>query len=683
MTAFPRLDRIVPVLSLLLFVLGGCAVLIAFAAPYLGLGVKEGFFLYRLVEWSRTDLLQAGIIVGLAGLVLALLAGLVLALPDLMQRTHIGLYLGNVLGQIRTYFAIPPVEQSSPFHPCHQKILPGAAVLFQTIYLFIIPLGFECDAAMYLKFSQSLFGAEGGAFNYYRAPGFPIFLGLSGQLLFGSFIPTVAVQAAMGILSPLLFYRTLAPINCRAAFITACVFVLSTAPFYGAKIMLPEQVFAFLIVAGLYGFSRYYFTRDVRFIHLSLFCFFAATFTRWEANPLLFMGIVLLFFIARARKHHLRHLALAVSVLAGLATGWSATRSHNVTGDMSLLGSFHHFAGRQSFWVIYWGDRLILEKWQDALGWGNASGGGSPANDDRLLENETFYEMHDVPFVRPENGPQTRKLRDLILEIVAENPDSYRALEPQMINVQRRPDGTYKDDYKEYFGRFDGNPEAFADNFFLQPNGFYTDYVPEELRKRLGLKGMNDLLGAVVLETMFAQPSLAAFLALRSASNFLSLFGIDMESVAGIQTPGKQTFRSSVFSFWEKNHYSDVYYNIGGCATAHLSPKMQQEIIRDHEVSVPMRDRLFPIGNFLRNLVRNVSGPIALLTCWFIPFAPNRRLFLYMALLISPYLLFSSSLGYSPYSRYEIAVQPLIIFLAFSGLLGLRCFLRKSEKTQA
>ena len=105
-----------------------------------------------------------------------------------------------------------------------------AAVLFQALYLLIIPLGFECDAAMYLNYARSFIGAEGAGGSYYRAPGFPFFLVISGQLLLGSFIPTVAAHALMGVFSPLLFYRALAPVSRVAAFIAATAFILSTTP---------------------------------------------------------------------------------------------------------------------------------------------------------------------------------------------------------------------------------------------------------------------------------------------------------------------------------------------------------------------------------------------------------------------------------------------------------------------
>ena len=96
MRDFPKPDRIIPVFSFLLLVLGGCAVLATFAAPYLGLGLKEEFFLYRLAGWSRMDLFRMGIFSGLAGLALAL--------PNLMRLINTWPWMAR----LQAYFALPP-----------------------------------------------------------------------------------------------------------------------------------------------------------------------------------------------------------------------------------------------------------------------------------------------------------------------------------------------------------------------------------------------------------------------------------------------------------------------------------------------------------------------------------------------------------------------------------------------
>ena len=582
--------------------------------------------------------------------------------------------LHSFFRNVLSYLALPPAELRTAFSQRDQTILLAAAIFFQALYLLIIPLGFECDAAMYVKYAKSFIGAEGAGGAYYRAPGFPFFLVLSGQLLFGSFIPTVAAHAVMGVLSPLLFYRTLAPVGRTTAFIAAAAFILSTTPFFAAKLMLVEHLFAFLIVAGFYGFSRYYFTRDVRFLHLFLFCFFAATFTRWEANPLLLVGIVILFFIARGRTHHLRHLALAAGLLAVLATGWSAARSYAIAGDMSLLGSLHNWAGRQSFWMVYYAYKPTLRSWEESLGW-------SDPDETGLEMLPQFIPPPDHgkarPFVRPENGPNTKKLRNLIVAAMAEEPWRYRELESPMLKAHQPPGESSRNLYHELFGQFDGDPEAFADNFFANANGYYTDFVPHALKQRIGLVEMDRLLGAVVLETVAAKPVLIPLFMIQAGSNLLSLFGFHLWSLINSIISESSGLSLPFMKIWTKSSFSDVYYNIGNCAETYLTPAMRQEIITDHEITIPLRDRFFPHSDWLRSLVRNLGGTIALLCMWFLPFMGERRFALCLAALILPYCVFGAALGYGPASRYDVAVQPLILMLAATGVMGMLTLIRQ------
>ena len=137
--------------------------------------------------------------------------------------------------------------------------------------------------------------------------------------------------------------------------------------------------------------------------------------------------------------------------------------------------------------------------------------------------------------------------------------------------------------------------------------------------------------------------------------------------------PGGSGF--PVMSSWGTSHAAYIYYNKGNCAEGNLPPRMASEIYRDHEITVPFRDTFFSYTDNLRNWVRNVVGLLALVSWWFLPFAPQRRFFLCLAAMIVPYLVFSCSLGYGAYARYELAVQPLIILLTSGGVLGLWSFI--------
>jgi hypothetical protein len=54
----------------------------------------------------------------------------------------------------------------------------------------------------------------------------------------------------------------------------------------------------------------------------------------------------------------------------------------------------------------------------------------------------------------------------------------------------------------------------------------------------------------------------------------------------------------------------------------------------------------------------------------------ERRFALCLAALILPYLVFGAALAYGAQGRYEVAVQPLILMLAFCGILGIAEIIR-------
>ena len=127
----------------------------------------------------------------------------------------------------------------------------------------------------------------------------------------------------------------------------------------------------------------------------------------------------------------------------------------------------------------------------------------------------------------------------------------------------------------------------------------------------------------------------------------------------------------------ERGAYSIITPAGPYCAEARLTPAMRQEIITDHEITIPLRDRLFSHSDWLRSLVRNLGSTIALLCMWCLPFMGERRFALGLAVLILPYFVFGAALGYGPASRYDVAVQPLILMLATTGVMGMLTLIRQ------
>jgi len=668
MTAFPKPGQVASVFSLIFLVLGSCAVLAAVAAPYVGLGLKEEFFFYRLAGWSRSEVFSLGVFLGLAGLVLAL--------SNLVLLIKIWPWMADKSRRLRAYFALPPGPARQAFNRRDQIVLFTLATIFQIVTLFVIPLTFECDALLYYHYAMGLLGEPGGYVSYYRGPGFPAFLILTGQLLFDSFSLTILTQAAFGILMPLMCYRILAPFQRPMALAASIIFILSTTPFWAAKFLLTEQLYGFLLLGSIYGFSRYYFTKDARFIHLTLLVGLAAFLTRWEASFLFFAAAAIIFFMARKQDRHLRQLFLSVAVVIAVTGSWSVARSYYVAGDISLAGSLHNWQGRYMFWLNYWGEISRLQQWEVRLGLRKASR-EFLIDPKKLLDISGFFpppeDRRPQNFIEITNGPSTQKMRDLLVTFAGEHPDTYRRLEPLLDKVNPGPNfekyvGKERGYYWYVYGRFDGDPDAFVDNMFTNPNGFYTDYQGSTLNEFYGIVETNQLYKDVVLETFMANPRLILLHMIRGLSNLSSLFGVDLPNMFTRDEKERWT-PSFLLDPQNLNTHTKPFYNLSGC-TESLPERMQLENLQDIEITTPINGVLMPFLNGLRNYARLAIGLLALLTWWFIPWAPNRNYALCLALICIPIVLLGGSLVIGAHSRWELPLQALIILATALGATG-------------
>jgi hypothetical protein len=575
--------------------------------------------------------------------------------------------------RLKAYFALPPAAAPYSFNRRDQLILLVAAMLFQAIYLLIIPLVVECDAAMYFDYAKSILGIEGGAYTYYRPPGFPVFLIATGQLLFDSFIGTVVAQAAMGVLIPVLVYRSLAPINRCAAFICTFVLIFSGTPFFAAKLMLAEQLFTFLLVGTVYSFSRYYFSRDPRFIYLVIFLGIASMFVRWGGLIPLLLASTTLVIIAHRETGHLRHLMLALSVIAAITGAYSFLRSQ-ILNEPALFGSLHTSTGRQIFFRIYGGLTWSVMQWHQLL--------GLPEPDDKnILRGFDRHGRGDVlKLIDPTNGPATRQLHELVVTIATENPDGYRRLKPLLDQAYKWPGELVQDHYQEHFGQFDGDAKAMAENFFDHPSLFYLDYISSELNLKLGIARTDALLKKVVVEAVWAHP----IILMSMVSHGMTFFGVDLKALVNRLRGSPELPRSElglgipVMGFWKEAHYSECDIDTTGCVASAMPQEMLAENLWDHRITCPLREStLFTVGNTMRNLVRNAVGVIFLLTWWFIPFSRHRGFFIFIAANALALIGSFGAFAGGAYTRYEIPVQPLMLIATTGAILALLDLIRK------
>jgi len=570
--------------------------------------------------------------------------------------------------RITAYFALPPTKPSLAFSTRDQVVLLAAAVLFQAVYFVFIPLGYECDASMYFAYAKSLINAAGGSYTYHRPPGFPIFLILTGQFLFDSFIITVIAQAVMGVLAPLLVYRSLAPLNRVTALACSGVFIISGIPFAAAKLMLATHLYMFLVVATIYAFSRYYFTNSPRFIYLTVFVGLAAMFTRWEAIFLLVFAIVAMFVIGRKTSRHLRHVFLGIAIVATIIGGWSFTRSIGI-GEPALFGSLHNGSSRQLFWRLYGQLYPAVMRAEINLGLREESNiEGLIVKDDpvkgRILLGTRLIDVN--------NGPATRKFRSQLAEAIKEFPEIHQTLKKPLDEAYQPPGQPRIDFYHESFGQFEGNPHALADNMFINPNMFYTDYVFSLLNRKLGIHGTDKLLNGVILESIKENPVLLALM----GKQWISIFGFDVEALINLQMP--------VFTFWGLYPYAYIPYNLGGCSESTLPPSMIDENLFDVRLSQSLpQDTFLMVSSFLRNMVRNTVGFLALLSWWIIPFSRHRIFLVFLAGSSVVMLGVIAVMAGGLYTRYEYSSIPLILITTSGAVFSLWEFYQRKFRSSA
>ncbi|MBL6933859.1 MAG: hypothetical protein ISR48_00435 [Alphaproteobacteria bacterium] len=661
MNYFPRPHRIIPVFSFLFLVFGCGAILAAVAAPYLGLGLKEEFLFYRLADLSRSEIFSLGIFSGLAGLMLAR--------KNIMRLINGWPWVADKSQRLQAYFASPSAANS--FNRRDQKILLTTAILFQAFHLVALRGVFECDALTFFNYAESLSG-QPGAYSYQRGPGFPVFLVLTGQTFFNTFAGTVFAHAIIGILSPLMAYRALSPINRILGLSAAGLLIVSSLPFAYVKAMLPQQFFMFLVVCSIYFFSRYFFTKQHKFIYLTiLFSFFAAM-TRGEALLLPFIlggGILLLMRREKllwGEKGQGLHFIFSLALVLGMFATYSGARSVHLN-DLSLFGGLNNWSGRQLFLQPYYVRTGRLFAYRNILG-------------------TSQEKKPQISLIQPDNGPASRRFHELLVEIYSD-PQPYRALEPLLsMEVSNREAGVaHFDDagtdkvvtvYDLLFGQFDGRPKDLARNFFQSPNMTYFDHVWRELDNKIGISQADKLMRDVAMEAIARNPDIFIVF----AHTALNYFGIDSLVTLRMLTGSIPFETHRIFGPLSSfpSYALRSTFNGSGCASL-LPANMPAEYKWDYFAGRPplFEKILHNMQTTVRNFLRNAVGAVALLSWWALFFSRQRIFFVVMALSVLS-MVAGLSLANGMSLRYEPGVQPLIIMATCAAVYTVLQLLRRA-----
>lgn len=113
----------------------------------------------------------------------------------------------------------------------------------------------DSDPLTYLRKAWLFIGHEGGADVPSRGPGYPLWLVVTGAAPFDWWWGLVASHLAMAIAAPLVVYATLRRWSPNAAFVSACLLMLSGLPWAHMHWVMTEQLFLFVELVALWALA--------------------------------------------------------------------------------------------------------------------------------------------------------------------------------------------------------------------------------------------------------------------------------------------------------------------------------------------------------------------------------------------------------------------------------------------
>src|SRR3989442_1491146 len=123
-----------------------------------------------------------------------------------------------------------------------------------------------------MRYAKFLLGSNQDV--YFRTPGYPLLLILTGVFTFDSFLGLMLAQLAMGVLMPLLVYRIIAMYNQRVGYYAALFSIASLVPYGFMKAVLTEELYMFALLLAMWVAARFFAIKLVRYIYVGSIIFF-------------------------------------------------------------------------------------------------------------------------------------------------------------------------------------------------------------------------------------------------------------------------------------------------------------------------------------------------------------------------------------------------------------------------
>jgi len=408
-------------------------------------------------------------------------------------------------------------------------------------YLFLIPpfansiivffsmnTSFECDSNTYFNFAK---GLTSGDINLLRGPGYPVFLILAGVTWANSFLVILFLQWVMGVVSIYLIINLIEIKNSWLKFLFSLFFSLTGFTFFGARILLAEQLTMFFVVTSLVCFLRFRKSMRISSLFLAVLLSLGAYLTRWETMPIL-IGILFASVISFKSKLFFEKIMICLVLPVLVISSWAAVRT-SLTDGAGQIGVLPNESGSQ---LMYSLNVVWSEKLQD------------------IINQKKVNKSEDLNYFNPNNGPATQQ----IIEISKDNLRN----DPFLFDVKYEGlsmDSSYVKEMQNIWEPAKETPWLVIDWFFAKdPSKRSTSVIlmmNDILVKEVGNKKAETLMRNASLEIIKNNPKII-YPYLERSSNW---FGFDFRKSNGLYIGDK------TIGYWE------VPLNPAACASAVLS----------------------------------------------------------------------------------------------------------------
>ncbi len=550
------------------------------------------------------------------------------------------------------------------------------AFVLQMVALNHLLLLYEADSAGFLEIANSYLQLSPN-FSSYRPPMFSLLLIFTGVPWLESFYGIIFLHCILGILSPLLVYEMLLPINRTLSLFTSFILCGSWITFLNVKTITADQVLLFNIIFTYFIFSRFIFTRNKKFIYLTAVSGLAAMFTRWEGAFVLvsaMLGITL--YVLRPytscvksshpsytnkwlRKLNLKHLFGSYLIILSVVSFYSLSRCYYFR-DFSLFGKLQEGSDQQLFWRVTTDLSYYTSAWKNLLGprWTTSL---MPA--DNILASS--------------QGPYAQEVRGLIFKALHERPENFKEFPIYEAAIGSDSSKPVEELRYKLFGRFTNNPSGFVEYLFskdtiIDPHysQYYTFLISILLGQNVSGTKYRNIVGGWAKEIMVKNHWMYLEI-LRAA---LAAFGVPLENIIQFllnNSDAQTTLFKNIkdhCNIWSNYCGFHINYDIANYASRTLSAKFFSEYKKEYEQFDIRKHRahLFhKTVSLMRNSVRNILGPIFLLFGVGIFFSRWKVFYLSILLGLFGVVGVISFVGEGPANnKYEGSTLPLIIILS-------------------